>query len=147
MQEVADYSCVYRNEVHHTASERTQVLQDVAADPTLPRTKAVKCSKCNHPEAAFFQVRSISPILLLRMQDFPTLGKCSPVVMYIDVLIGYFLFVASVKDKEHLEISFLLLMLTRYGAQCLQAASRGEEGMTLFFVCCNPSCGHRWRES
>ncbi|THU73261.1 hypothetical protein C4D60_Mb04t20930 [Musa balbisiana] len=55
-QEVADYSCVYRNEVHHTASERTQVLQDVAADPTLPRTKAVKCSKCNHPEAAFFQV-------------------------------------------------------------------------------------------
>ncbi|URD96878.1 hypothetical protein MUK42_29713 [Musa troglodytarum] len=81
-QEVADYSCVYRNEVHHTASERTQVLQDVAADPTLPRTKAVKCSKCNHPEAAFFQ-----------------------------------------------------------------AASRGEEGMTLFFVCCNPSCGHRWRES
>ncbi|CAL9086667.1 unnamed protein product [Musa textilis] len=140
MQEVADYSCVYRNEVHHTASERTQVLQDVAADPTLPRTKAVKCSKCNHPEAAFFQVRYILPILLLRMQDFRTLGNY--------VLIGCFLFVASVKDKEHLEISFLLLtVLTRYGAQCLQAASRGEEGMTLFFVCCNPSCGHRWRES
>jgi len=28
----------------------------------------------------------------------------------------------------------------------LQATARGEEGMTLFFVCCNPSCGHRWRE-
>jgi DNA-directed RNA polymerase II subunit RPB9 len=28
----------------------------------------------------------------------------------------------------------------------LQATARGEEGMTLFFVCCNPSCGNRWRE-
>lgn len=29
----------------------------------------------------------------------------------------------------------------------LQASARGEEGMTLFFVCCNPSCGYRWREN
>lgn len=28
----------------------------------------------------------------------------------------------------------------------LQATARGEEGMTLFFVCCNPNCGHRWRD-
>ncbi|OEL15617.1 hypothetical protein BAE44_0023363 [Dichanthelium oligosanthes] len=28
----------------------------------------------------------------------------------------------------------------------LQATARGEEGMTLFFVCCSPDCGHRWRE-
>lgn len=28
----------------------------------------------------------------------------------------------------------------------VQATARGEEGMTLFFVCCNPSCGHRWRD-
>lgn len=27
-----------------------------------------------------------------------------------------------------------------------QATARGEEGMTLFFVCCNPNCGTRWRE-
>ncbi|MQL81107.1 hypothetical protein Taro_013564 [Colocasia esculenta] len=80
-QEVADNNCVYRNEIHHSVGERTQVLQDVAADPTLPRTKNVRCAKCNHPEAVFFQ-----------------------------------------------------------------AAARGEEGMTLFFVCCNPSCGHRWRD-
>ncbi|WVZ49767.1 hypothetical protein U9M48_001096 [Paspalum notatum var. saurae] len=26
------------------------------------------------------------------------------------------------------------------------ATGRGEEGMTLFFVCCNPNCGHRWRD-
>ncbi|XP_048235197.1 DNA-directed RNA polymerases II, IV and V subunit 9A isoform X1 [Ricinus communis] len=80
-QEIAESNCVYRNEVHHSAAERTQVLQDVAADPTLPRTKAVECQVCKHPEAVFFQ-----------------------------------------------------------------ATARGEEGMTLFFVCCNPICGHRWRD-
>ncbi|CAL4886378.1 unnamed protein product [Urochloa decumbens] len=80
-QEVSDNNCVYRNEVHHTAGERTQVLQDVASDPTLPRTKTVRCALCGHGEAVFFQ-----------------------------------------------------------------ATARGEEGMTLFFVCCSPDCGHRWRE-
>ncbi|KAJ8444989.1 hypothetical protein Cgig2_029183 [Carnegiea gigantea] len=90
-QEVADNNCVYRNEIHHAAGERTQVLQDVAADPTLPRTKSVRCANCNHGEAVFFQVSLF------------------------------------------------------YMGQ-MQATSRGEEGMTLFFVCCNPSCGHRWRD-
>ncbi|KAK3416923.1 hypothetical protein EUGRSUZ_H02666, partial [Eucalyptus grandis] len=80
-QEVADDNCVYRNEIHHSVGERTQVLQDVAADPTLPRTKSVRCAQCNHGEAVFFQ-----------------------------------------------------------------ATARGEEGMTLFFVCCNPNCGYRWRD-
>ncbi|CAN1281482.1 DNA-directed RNA polymerases II, IV and V subunit 9A [Linum perenne] len=56
VQEVAETYCVYRNEVHHSAAERTQVLQDVAADPTLPRTKDVRCAMCKHPEAVFFQV-------------------------------------------------------------------------------------------
>ena len=56
IQEVSDNNCVYRNEVHHTAGERTQVLQDVASDPTLPRTKTVCCALCGHGEAVFFQV-------------------------------------------------------------------------------------------
>ncbi|KAK9115917.1 hypothetical protein Sjap_014864 [Stephania japonica] len=77
-QEVADNYCVYRNKVHHAIGERTQILQDVTSDPTLPRTKSVRCAKCNHGEAVFFQ-----------------------------------------------------------------ATSRGEERMTLFFVCCNSNCGHR----
>ncbi|RVW39915.1 DNA-directed RNA polymerases II, IV and V subunit 9A [Vitis vinifera] len=81
VQEVAENNCVYRNEIHHSVGERTQVLQDVAADPTLPRTKSVRCAQCNHGEAVFFQ-----------------------------------------------------------------ATARGEEGMTLFFVCCNPNCGYRWRD-
>ncbi|KAG0564369.1 hypothetical protein M758_8G100700 [Ceratodon purpureus] len=56
-QEVADNNCVYRNEVLHSADERTQVLQDIASDPTLPRTKNVRCANCQHGEAVFFQVR------------------------------------------------------------------------------------------
>ncbi|EFH44376.1 hypothetical protein ARALYDRAFT_915072 [Arabidopsis lyrata subsp. lyrata] len=27
-----------------------------------------------------------------------------------------------------------------------EATAKGEEGMTLFFVCYNPNCSHRWRE-
>lgn len=58
-QEVADNNCVYRNEVLHSADERTQVLQDIASDPTLPRTKNVRCANCQHGEAVFFQVRPL----------------------------------------------------------------------------------------
>lgn len=46
--------CVYRNEVHHTSQERTVILQDVRSDPTLPRTREVRCPACSHPEAVFF---------------------------------------------------------------------------------------------
>jgi hypothetical protein len=48
LQEVADNNCVYRNVVQHSAEEFTQVLQDVAGDPTLPRTKSVRCAACCH---------------------------------------------------------------------------------------------------
>ncbi|KAM7257961.1 hypothetical protein ACFE04_013702 [Oxalis oulophora] len=54
-QEIAENNCVYRNVVHHSVSERTQVLQDVTSDPTLPRTKTVRCQRCDHGEAVFFQ--------------------------------------------------------------------------------------------
>lgn len=56
MQEIADSNCVYKIEVHHSFGERTQELQDVAADPTLPRTKSVQCAKCGNGEAVFFEV-------------------------------------------------------------------------------------------
>jgi DNA-directed RNA polymerase II subunit RPB9 len=68
LQEIADDNCVYRNEVHHSVAERTQVLQDVAADPTLPRTKAVTCTVCKHPEAVFFQVSAIFYAILCRWE-------------------------------------------------------------------------------
>ncbi|XP_043811466.1 DNA-directed RNA polymerases II, IV and V subunit 9B [Manihot esculenta] len=54
-QEVADNNRVYRNEVHHSVSEYTQILQDVTSDPALPRTKSVRCSACGHGEAVFLQ--------------------------------------------------------------------------------------------
>ncbi|KAH7533804.1 hypothetical protein FEM48_Zijuj04G0170600 [Ziziphus jujuba var. spinosa] len=102
-QEVADNNCVYRNEIHHSVGERTQVLHDVAGDPTLPRTKASRCALCNHGEAVFFQVLTSSHLVTIIFSVFSCLhGK--------------------------------------------EATARGEEGMTLFFVCCNPNCGHRWRD-
>nr|CAB3504658.1 unnamed protein product [Digitaria exilis] len=55
-KEVSDSNCVYRNVVDHAAGELTQVLfDDVASDPTLPRTKSVRCAACGHGEAVFFQ--------------------------------------------------------------------------------------------
>ncbi|KAK8946541.1 hypothetical protein KSP39_PZI007139 [Platanthera zijinensis] len=80
-QEEADDNIVYRYEINHSVGDNSHVLHDIAADHTLPRTKSVRCSVCNHPEAVFF--------------------KANP---------------------------------------------EGEEGMALYFVCCNPSCGHRWRD-
>ncbi|KAK6930254.1 Zinc finger, TFIIS-type [Dillenia turbinata] len=80
-QEVADNNCVYRNEINHKVGDHSHVLRDVAADPTLPRTKAVRCTRCNHKGAVFFRV-----------------------------------------------------------------TLQGEEGVTLFFVCCNSNCGHHWRD-
>ena len=42
-EEDADNYCVYRNEIAHSSSEKTTVLLDVRADPTLPRTRDVRC--------------------------------------------------------------------------------------------------------
>ncbi|GJN05119.1 hypothetical protein PR202_ga22724 [Eleusine coracana subsp. coracana] len=67
-QEVSDSNLVYRNVVDHAAGEFTQVLyEDVASDPTLPRTKSVRCSACGHGEAVFFQV-SQCPADILHLQ-------------------------------------------------------------------------------
>ncbi|KAL6766507.1 RPB9 [Auxenochlorella protothecoides x Auxenochlorella symbiontica] len=54
--EAADPSewCVFRNEVQHTSKEKLVVLQDVRSDPTLPRTKDVRCPACANNEAVFF---------------------------------------------------------------------------------------------
>ncbi|KAK4388393.1 DNA-directed RNA polymerases II, IV and V subunitB [Sesamum angolense] len=77
-QEVADNNCVYRNEIHHSVGERTQVLQDVAADPTLPRTKSVRCASCGHGEAVFFQSCLFELSLNFYLQIF-----CSAALGYV----------------------------------------------------------------
>jgi hypothetical protein len=39
-------------------SELTQIVADVIADPTLPRTEDHPCPRCGHKEAVFFQSNS-----------------------------------------------------------------------------------------
>lgn len=54
----AQDQCVYVSELKHDAKEQTVVLQDVTADPTLPRTQEVTCPQCQHNEAVFFSASS-----------------------------------------------------------------------------------------
>lgn len=55
-QEAATTFRIYRNELEQRVAA-TQIVQDLASDPTLPRTKDARCPKCGHGEAVFFQVR------------------------------------------------------------------------------------------
>nr|GEZ93134.1 DNA-directed RNA polymerases II, IV and V subunit 9B [Tanacetum cinerariifolium] len=34
-----------------------EIFKDVAADPTLPCTKGIRCAECGHEQAVFFQKR------------------------------------------------------------------------------------------
>jgi DNA-directed RNA polymerase subunit M/transcription elongation factor TFIIS len=48
-------------------------------------------------------------------------------------------------------MDLLIILLLEYfdmdgSNYVMQATARGEEGMVLFIVCCNPSCGYRWRD-
>jgi len=56
-QEEAQDFCVYRNEVKaaiETFLPTPTVCADIAADPTLPRTKDQNCPNCSGREAVFF---------------------------------------------------------------------------------------------
>jgi hypothetical protein len=55
-QEPATDTCVYKRVLRKPAGEPKDILKDAATDPTLPRTRSIKCYNCGHPEAAFFQV-------------------------------------------------------------------------------------------
>lgn len=46
--------CVHRRRIFHSASEITAIIHDVRTDPTLPRSKDVRCVVCEHGEAVFF---------------------------------------------------------------------------------------------
>ncbi len=45
--------CVYVSETTFSSQDKTVIVQDVIADPTLPRTKDVTCPQCQHDEAVF----------------------------------------------------------------------------------------------
>ncbi|PFX32777.1 DNA-directed RNA polymerase II subunit RPB9-like [Stylophora pistillata] len=57
-QQEADNSCIYVNKITHEVNELTQIVTDVVADPTLPRTEEHSCPKCGHSESVFFQSQS-----------------------------------------------------------------------------------------
>jgi len=57
-QQVADNNCIYVNKITHEVDELTQIVADVTADPTLPRTEEHSCPKCQHRESVFFQAYS-----------------------------------------------------------------------------------------
>ncbi|KAH0490727.1 hypothetical protein TgHK011_002183 [Trichoderma gracile] len=52
--EDAQSTCVFRNVLNSSSGETAGVTQDVASDPTLPRSNKT-CPKCAHQEAVFFQ--------------------------------------------------------------------------------------------
>eukprot|EP00123_Amoebidium_parasiticum_P014485 comp22516_c2_seq1/m.34124 comp22516_c2_seq1/g.34124 ORF comp22516_c2_seq1/g.34124 comp22516_c2_seq1/m.34124 type:complete len:122 (-) comp22516_c2_seq1:314-679(-) len=57
-QEEAMTPRVYFHKMQHDTDELTQIVKDVATDPTLPRTHDVECSKCGEHEAVFFQAQT-----------------------------------------------------------------------------------------
>ncbi|XP_071512086.1 DNA-directed RNA polymerase II subunit RPB9-like [Diadema setosum] len=54
-QQEADNACVYVNKITHEVDELTQIVAEVVADPTLPRTEDHPCERCGHRESVFFQ--------------------------------------------------------------------------------------------
>ena len=52
----SETSCVYRHQITHSATEATTVLADVTSDPTLPRSRGIRCDKCTNDEAVFFSL-------------------------------------------------------------------------------------------
>ncbi|XP_045165556.1 DNA-directed RNA polymerase II subunit RPB9-like [Mercenaria mercenaria] len=57
-QQIADNPCIYVNKITHEVDELTQIIGDVIADPTLPRTEQHPCPRCSHKESVFFQSHS-----------------------------------------------------------------------------------------
>lgn len=57
-KETSSNSCIYVNMIVQDVNEMVQIIADVVADPTLPRTNEHPCRKCGHNEAVFFQSQS-----------------------------------------------------------------------------------------
>ncbi|KXJ10228.1 DNA-directed RNA polymerase II subunit RPB9 [Exaiptasia diaphana] len=57
-QQESDNSCIYVNKITHEVNEMTQIVADVVADPTLPRTDDHECQRCGNRESVFFQSQS-----------------------------------------------------------------------------------------
>nr|CAB3265022.1 DNA-directed RNA polymerase II subunit RPB9-like [Phallusia mammillata] len=72
----ADNMCIYVNKIVHEVDELTQIIADVAQDPTLPRTKDHSCPMCHHKEAVFFQSQSTKADEGMRLYFVCTNPQC-----------------------------------------------------------------------
>eukprot|EP00798_Chlamydomonas_sp_ICE-L_P031105 gene31105-6236_t len=72
--ETTEYSAkdktVVMQTTEYSAKDKTVVMQDVISDPTLPRTKDVRCPKCNHNEAVFVSEATESGMTLHNWRDY-----------------------------------------------------------------------------
>uniref|UniRef100_A0A8C4Q8V8 DNA-directed RNA polymerase subunit n=2 Tax=Eptatretus burgeri TaxID=7764 RepID=A0A8C4Q8V8_EPTBU len=75
-QQETDNSCIYVNKITHEVDELTQIIADVAQDPTLPRTTDHPCPKCGHKEAVFFQSHSARSEDAMRLYYVCTAPHC-----------------------------------------------------------------------
>ena len=51
---IKDYNSIFCLHLY-SCSELTQIVAEVVADPTLPRTEDHPCERCGHRESVFFQ--------------------------------------------------------------------------------------------
>jgi len=72
----AENPCIYVNKIQHEVDELTQIIGDVIADPTLPRTEDHPCPKCGHKEAVFFQSQARRAEEGMRLYYVCTLPHC-----------------------------------------------------------------------
>ena len=73
----SDNPCIYVNKITHEVDELTQIVADVIADPTLPRTEDHPCPLCKHKEAVFFQSHSEKASEGMRLYYVCTSPKCA----------------------------------------------------------------------
>lgn len=75
-QQIAENPCIYVNKITHEVDELTQIIGDVIADPTLPRTEDHPCPRCKHKEAVFFQSHSTRAEEGMRLYYVCTNSQC-----------------------------------------------------------------------
>ncbi|WAR20389.1 RPB9-like protein [Mya arenaria] len=77
-QQIAENPCIYVSCKCKTMfySELTQIIGDVIADPTLPRTDDHPCPRCGHKESVFFQSHSTRAEEGMRLYYVCTNSQC-----------------------------------------------------------------------
>uniref|UniRef100_A0A673JIE4 Polymerase (RNA) II (DNA directed) polypeptide I n=1 Tax=Sinocyclocheilus rhinocerous TaxID=307959 RepID=A0A673JIE4_9TELE len=66
----------YLRNLDYSIIELTQIIADVAQDPTLPRTEDHPCPKCGHKEGVFFQSHSMKAEDAMRLYYVCTAPHC-----------------------------------------------------------------------